>query len=238
MEIKNIDLRTMRNAEQFQFHTEFLNTTERFGLIQSKLTSGFWNEYKSLYNLVDEALKKIFKSDFTHLMNEVDKKRDKLFAGIYLIIKGHLNTWDQGNLESARKLKIIFDTYGNLSKKPRDEQSSSIYNLIQDLRTPENHGHVASLNLVTWVNTLDGRNKEYIRLKDERYSEESRRTDVNLFEARIAADEKYYEAVKLVNAFALTDNDEANVPVYKEYISLMNAIVDNYKIKLIEKKIQ
>jgi uncharacterized protein YegL len=73
--------------------------------------------------------------------------------------------------ESAHKVKIVLDTYGNVARKTLNEETSAIYNLVQDLRSDKYGNETRDASLMTWVDELEKRNKAFEALVKERFDE-------------------------------------------------------------------
>jgi len=132
MKIKGLSQSKMRNDEYFQYHTEFIELVNRAGADNLKIEPQF-ETYMPLYAQVDEALMKIMKSAYTAKIQEADKRRDKVFRGLVDKCRAAEKHFRPEAQQAAEKLKILFNTYGNLAKRPLNEQTSGVYNLVQEL---------------------------------------------------------------------------------------------------------
>jgi hypothetical protein len=113
MKISSIHLNNMRNDAHFQFHTEFKDLVVQQNPLTLKVKPQF-DGYLPLYNRVDDALKKIVKSEFTAKIHEADKARDEIYLGIVETNTAALRHFNPNVRQAAERLKILFDTYGNV----------------------------------------------------------------------------------------------------------------------------
>jgi len=73
---------------------------------------------------------KINKSSITEQLQEADKARDNIWKGLVETNTTALRHFNKEVQEArAKRLKIVFDTYGNIAIKSLNEQISAIYNI-------------------------------------------------------------------------------------------------------------
>jgi len=152
MKIDHIHLGHLRNDAHFQFHTEFRDLVTKQGAETLKIKPQF-DAYIAIYGREDEALKKITKSALTEKIHEADIARDEIFLGMIDVNKGMCRHFTPEVQEAAKRLKILFDTYGNVANKPLNEETSAIYNLLQELEG-KYATDVTAAGLTTWAAEL------------------------------------------------------------------------------------
>jgi len=224
MKTKSIYLHDLRNDAHFQFHTEFKDLVTKFGAAALKVQSHF-EAYLPAYHAEDEALKKVMKSAITAEIQAADKQRDLLFRGMADANKAALNHFNPQVVEAAKRLKILFDTYGNLAQKPLNEETSAIYNLLQDLNG-KYAADAAATMLTDWAAELGDANDAFGKLMKDRYDETAMRTDLVLKECRFKADDAYRTITDRVNALVVVEGEAA----YSDFIRRLNAVIDKYAV--------
>ena len=117
MKINKIYAYNLRNDAHFQFYTEFRNLVQKEGAENLKIATQF-EAWLPLYDKEDTALKKIQKSAITAQIQEADRVRDEIWGDLVETNTAALRHFDPDVRESAKQLKIVFDTYGNIAKKP------------------------------------------------------------------------------------------------------------------------
>lgn len=227
MKISKIDLNNLRNDAHFQFHTEFRDLAEKHGAETLKAKPQF-DAYLPLYGKTDEALKKIVKSEFTAKIHEADRARDEVFAGMAEINSGMCKHFVKNTAEAAQRLKIIFDTYGNIAKKTLNEETSAIYNFLQELRSDKYAGDTADAGLTAWADELENRNTALELLMRKRFDETAHRSDVVLKEARAELDKAYHSITERIDALAIVEGSAD----YETFIKTLNAVIAKYAVKL------
>jgi hypothetical protein len=138
-----------------------------------------------------------------------------------------LRHFDPEVRESAKQLKIVFDTYGNIARKPLNDQTSATYNILQDFEG-KYASDVAKVGLGPWLAELKARNIAFSDLMRERFDESSLRVDIVLKKARVQLDEAYYAITDLVNALVLVEGAAG----YEAFIKKLNPIISKYAAAL------
>ena len=225
MKITKIDLRTLRNDEHFQFHTEFRDLVMTTGLDALNIQTQF-DVYRSLFEQEDEALKKIMKSAITEDIQEADRVRDNTFAGIVAANKAALLHFRSEVVTAARRLQIVFNTYGNVARKPLNEQTSAVYNLLQELQDSyQNDVNTIGVFMADWVQELKQNNEAFAILVKDRYDESAQRTDLILKEVRTQVDAAYRTITERIDAYMILEDSTP----YEKIIRRWNTVVEKYK---------
>ena len=212
----------MRNDEHFQYNTDFVRLVNQFGSLPL-LIEPLFLAHIPLFEDEDTALKKIFKSSITPEIKIADKEVNSTFRGMVDAYKSMLNHFIEAKSNAAKRIKPVFDTYGNLTVKPLNEQSSGIYNMIQELN--DNYADECEIiGIDTWIIALTECNNTLTNLMHSRYTEIASRTSIVLKEARAKVDVSYRAMVDRINA-----NVTLNGAGYsEEFIRRLNAIIDRY----------
>ena len=158
-----------------------------------------YEPFVALYNDEDTAFKKINKSAYTAEIQDADKYRDEIWRGMADANKSAMNHYSSEVRQAAARLKIVFDTYGNVARKPLDEETSAIYNIIQDLRG-KYAADASTAGLAGWIDELENANKNFSRLMLDRYDETATKTDLVLRQVRLKIDEAYRVITERINA--------------------------------------
>jgi len=217
MEIASLYLHSQRNAAHYQFQTDFNGLITKY----SPQVLGIFEDYVAYQPLLQDegvALVAITKSATTEEIDEADKNRDFTFRGTADKVTNSLNHFDLQVCEAARRIKVIFDAYGNLVPKPDDEESGLISSLIADLRTKASM-EIVIVALVDWIAELERLNNIFIALEATRNSEEAKKSVLRMKKVRVVVDAAYNKIVKRINALIIV-NGEAP---YAEFVKELNA---------------
>jgi hypothetical protein len=219
----------LTNDEHYKYITEAVYLIEKFSAKALNVEKLF-NNLKSLFKKEDDALKKVMKSHLTEEILAMDKRRGRLFKGMLACIKMALLHFDDNVVAAAKRLKILFDTYGNVTKKPMNQETSAIINLLQEL-----YGKYAKdadlVGLTKWMKELEAENNAFDQLMRDRYEETALRTDLVLRECRQDVDDTYREIVYRINAYITIEGDEE----YSEFVHRLNIIIAKYNAALAQR---
>ena len=222
MKIERMHLNNLRNDEHFQFNTEFRDAINRFGANNLNIESQY-DVFLTLYDQEDIALKKIMKSAITVEIQTADKRRDQTYRGMADVLKAALNHFNFSVREAAKRLKIVFDTYGNLAKKPLNEQTSGIYNILQDLNG-KYYSDASEVGIIEWMNELQAANEEFDNLMKSRYEESAMKTDLVLKQVRLQIDSAFRDIAERIAALVIIEGADN----YVEFIKYINVVIVKY----------
>jgi hypothetical protein len=222
MKIDGFSISQTNNDEHFQFHTECKDLVNEFDPAVLKIKPQF-DAYLKNYAKVDEALRKIFKSYITEEIQVADSKRDLTFRGMADTNKAALNYFKPDVVEAAKRIKIVLDTYGNVGRKPLNEETSAIYNLLQELNGKYSKD-VKTVGLQEWVSELEKNNSDFDRLVKSRYEETADRTDLVLRDVRKQLDIDYHTIIERINALMIVEGGD----VLENFTRRLNVVIGKY----------
>jgi len=93
-------------------------------------------------------------------IQEADRVRDELRRGMVNVVKSALRHFDAAVRRAAERVKIVLDTYGNVTVKPLDEETSAITNILQDLGG-EYRADALLVGLDRWMAELSHANERF-----------------------------------------------------------------------------
>ena len=242
MKVAKIDSR-MRNAEHIQFITEIRDAINKFNPNSLNL-GGLFNEFMELYIKEDTAYRTVNKSALTEELQKADEVRDDILRGMTLLVHSCLYHFDENVKQAAKRLQILFDTYGNVRMKPLNEETADITNIIQDLNGTKYIGDVQLTNLTSWIPKLQNANNNFEQIMKNRFAEAAEKPDIILREVRTEIDAVYRKMVERVEVFGFLENEEGadadtdadtdtgtgtggNINNFIKYI---NAIIEKYNL--------
>ena len=231
MKIKRVDFNQLRNNEHFQCQKEFKTLIENFSPATLKIELLFGDTYIPLYNAEDEALIKILKNTFSEQRSDADRERDQIFRGVVDTVNAGLNHFDSEVKEAARKLKIVFDRFGNVAQLPLNEETSAIYNLVQEVME-NNSANTEKLGLVPWMDKLKTDNQAYEALVTGGYEEEAAKTELKAKTTRTEVDKVVRRIIERIEALIVIEGEET----YTEFVRRLNLIFDRYANTLAQRQ--
>jgi hypothetical protein len=230
MKIEKLDLHNLRNDTHFQYYTDFRKLTERHQVVKLKIQS-LYDSFIALYNDEDTAFKKISKSVYTSEIKNADRYRNKIWRGMINAVKSAMQHYGNDVQRAAIRLKIVFDAYGYIIKKPFNDKTGAIYNLLQELRG-EYAADAAKAGLTGWIDELEIANETFERLMMNRYDETTAKTDLVMRQVRVKIDGAYRIIIERINAAIVMEGEEQ----YREFVATLNTIIKKYADILAQRK--
>jgi hypothetical protein len=212
----------LRNDEHFMYHTEARDLLAKTAALKAKIQTQF-DAYDALLNKEDEGLKKIIKSALTAKIHDEDKIRDEIYAGMTELTAAMLKHPVENKREAAKRLKIVFDTYGHIAKKTINEQTSAAINILQELKGAYAQD-AQTIGLNDYIPLFETHNNALEALVKERYDETAAKTDVVIREARLKVDAAYEDIAARINAIELLEGGE----LCENFIKTLNAVIAKY----------
>jgi hypothetical protein len=222
MKTNRIDLPHLRNEEHFQFHTEFKASVAKYGAKVLNIEEAY-TSHETLYGQEMDALQVIRKSATTEQLADADAERDDIFRGMSDALKSNHNHFNADKRTAAARVKVVFGQYGNVARKPYDEETASITKLIAEVKGSLVND-IATLGLSDWMAELDSRNKAFDTLMKSRYSEEAIKTDLQMKSVRVEIDAVYRSIIERLDALMLING----AATYEPFVRELNARVDRY----------
>jgi len=225
-EIKSIDLMHLRNDAHFQFHSDTAELITEANPDSMKIKPLF-DVYLPAIAQEDEALKKIVKSEFTEEIQVADKARDRTYSSVTAIIRTTLKHHNPDVVKAAKRLKIVTDTYGNINQKSLEEQTSAVYNILQEFQG-KYADDIELIRITEMVDELERANNALHELMQKRLDETAHKNPVTMKDAREVTDAAYLAIRKRINAAVEIEGPDN----YAEFITILNATIDRYKLLL------
>lgn len=222
MELKTLKLKNLRNEEHYKFNLDFENLVTQF-TPETLGIQTLYPAYQTASIAEKAALNVVQGSALTDELFDVDSSRDSLFSGLSGTIKSAINHFDHEKKAAANRLKLLLDTYGNLTIKPYDQETAAIIKLVDELEGSY-AADVAKLEITGWINELKSQNQIFDNLKNTRYAEHAAKPQQSLKQARLATDKAYRAIVKRLNALIEVNGEEA----YADFVMEVNQRIENY----------
>ena len=199
LKILTIALYKLRNGEYFQFMTAFKSLLDI--LTPAVLHSeDEFTEFNAALVKLDDELRVDKGSVLTEELHAIDSDRDSLWRAIDMRIDATLLCTVEKEVEAAKRVRRVFDLYGDIRKISFNEETAGLTNLLGDLEKAENVGFVTTCGLTKWANALADLNEAFIAKQNERDTELANKNSGNAKAVRIEIDPLYELMVERVNA--------------------------------------
>jgi hypothetical protein len=181
--------------------------------------------FVALYAQADEMLEILRKSSYTTEIVHLNGVRGRTYRGLYEAVKSALHHYAEAQSVAAQKLKPLFDHYGNVPKKPYNEETAIIYNLLQELRG-QYAPQIETLSLQGWLDELERNNGTFETAILARNAETADKTiGVSMSEVRRKTDSCYLDIVERIEALALIQGDTD----FAAFVKIFNANIERYQ---------
>lgn len=230
MNIEKLNFHALRNEQHYQLHTEFKELVEQETPKKLKIEKEF-AEYLPIYKKEDDTLKVIRKSAITESVTDADTQRDISFRGLADAVKVATQHFKPEIADAAKRVKIIFDTYGNVTRKPYDEESAAITNILQELQGKYAED-MTLMNLTEWVAKLEQDNNHFLSLVKDRYDDLNLDIISHMPQVRKEIDEKLRTITTRIDALIIVEGEE----VFKPFVESYNQRIKHYKNVLLQRE--
>jgi hypothetical protein len=228
--ILSIHFPALHNGQHYKLHADTVEMLSKHDPKQLKVHDLF-EPYALCVQKEDEAFKKVMKSDLTKSLNELDCKRDDVYTGFTGFIRQTLRHFDPKVAASGERLQILVKTYGDPRRRPYDEETSYILNLLQDLKGKYS-ADVAMIGAKDWVAELENANRDFDKLLKERRGEYNERNTLAMRECRLDTDAAYYPIAERINALVVVNG----LAGYEAFIRELNGLITEYNNILAQRK--
>ncbi|MFA9392859.1 MAG: DUF6261 family protein [Prolixibacteraceae bacterium] len=226
MEINKAKTVRLRNEEHFQFHKEAKELIEQFTPAALHVEA-LYPQYQQRFADETDALDTMRKNSISDALAEKDQHRDKKHRGLKSFIASTLTFDDEAFVQAAIRLMALLKFYGNVAKKPYNEETGAIHSLVNDLRE-KYADDVTTIGATNLVNSLDDANKSFESLMRLRYTSEAAKSELRMKETRIATDASYFAIVERINAGIIFNGEEG----YTEFVKEMNERIERMHLVL------
>lgn len=229
MRIQNVRLIQLRNEEHFQFHKGVVELIEVITPGALQLESRM-PAYLAEFANESEALNVIRKNSASDELRLLDRGRDRKHRGLNTYINAMLYDDDEQIVTAARRLLDLFKFYGNIARKPYDEETGALHSLIGDLRN-KYAAEVSMINATSRVDALENLNVSFEAMMKERYTSEAGKSELRMKDVRTAIDEVYNELVDFINASIIVNGEAA----YAGFVKELNERIERVNLVLAQR---
>ncbi|MDR0534192.1 MAG: DUF6261 family protein [Verrucomicrobiales bacterium] len=165
-------LQDLRNQEHYQYGLEFRQLALSVWPGDNPPLGTYWHSFTAALAEEEAALERIHKSELTDPLTDLHRKREHLYRGFDHTVNAALNGIEPAKIPHAQHLRAILDNYRNPNALPYQQQSGTLNNLIQDLKTRA-AAACDSLGLNPQLHALEQANLEFDRLFNQRADEQA-----------------------------------------------------------------
>lgn len=183
--MKTLALSRLQNAEHLAFLHDVMNLLAEASIpeleaLRTKMLPEVARE--------DAAQKEILKSEHTAKIETLDYERDELFRGFILRLESEQHAKDEARKTAANRLRIVTDTYGNLTKLNLQKETEVMENLLQDLRSSKYLPSITAIACEDWLQWIKEANDSVRDLYTKRRDDFAARPDYDMKDIRKTVD--------------------------------------------------
>ena len=231
MKLKSIHLTVLRNEEHFQFVSDTLDLLNSANAEVKSAVGDALQLFADLRQREDRALEQIRKSALTTPIADTDTRRDSLYRGLALRIEACLHSPDENERNMATRVQLILDHYGNFTDKPYNEETATLYNLLQDLYDRCGN-ELVQLNAKIFTEALRDANEEFKTLMAQRFDAGAVQQYEKMKTLRKEADAVYRKIMAAVNASIVLHGANG----YADFVNKLNERTAYYNNTLAARK--
>jgi len=165
------------------------------------------------------------KSYITDDMVKVNARREEVYASLVYHHESALRHYDESLREAARGISRILKSIAYIHNASNVNREAYISNITFKLRQPKYVQFVEKLQLMGWLDALDGLNQLYQTTWMNRVDERSTRGNGNVLKARKVTDMAYQNIVKRIHALIILNETEE----YNHFVRLLNVHIKHAK---------
>ena len=169
--IKKIGLDKLDNTLHAQFHNEACDMVREVNAETSGVPTELTDEWHALANEELDLAVEARATVYTEEMRKKDTERTRTATFIFGIVRTMRLSPDAAQAEAARVMHCITREYVRIQKRSAQRRSADLISLIYDLKKPECAVHLERMGLTQAVNALEGLNKAYSQMGQQRTRE-------------------------------------------------------------------
>jgi hypothetical protein len=211
---------SLRSEGHVELNRLMIAQVEQFGATELGILA-LYGPYKALVADEEFVLDIVLKSKLTIKIKELDTERDRLYRGVTESVKADLHHYDPAKRAAAAGLQVVLKHYGDVTRRPLNEQTAAVYDVVRELNTPENLPLVTLLELPAWLAALEKVNTELETAMSDRFIEISKRPEQRVREIRKEVDKQLRAILDKIEAMGRTGSPFFNPAFNKEVNALM-----------------
>lgn len=173
MLVKSINLGKARFMDFYQVMSLVISFLSKEDLVALNLAQEA-GAFKTVFDILEKALKQAQKTGITDDIIAADDERDSIYIGFTGSLRNMTRFPDAEIAQSAAKLLLITDKYGNdVARLPQSEETGVLKNIVAELRSSENAALLQKAMQTMWVDKLELSNNKFDNLYVNRNEKES-----------------------------------------------------------------
>lgn len=189
----------------FGFYTDVVKSIKRYG---TEDLVPYSEPIQTMYSRLEAGYKLGRMNEITAELKALDEQRDRALNGIKKVLEGYESYYKPDKAEAATRLLYSLNKYGNITRLTYSEQSGALTGLLNEWRTGTLKENLEFLQLLEWVEDLNGIQEKFALRYLDRAKDESAKKAVPISKLMPEAAKLYQDFVLMLTAFARMKPDE------------------------------
>ena len=182
-----------------------------------------------LYDRLDAALLKIATEELTVPANIAERTRDEVIIGFRTHVKAFSYSLEEAKREAARKLQIVFNSFGDFQNLSNNKQTAAAYNFLQEMEVHADN--VALIGAQEWVEAISKTNEDFVRLMSQRLDDRTAKATEEVRAVRQEMDIIFRQMMSFLE-ISITLN---STPELTDLINRLNKLMTLYRNTLAQR---
>lgn len=200
------------NAAHFNFCTRVKDVLATAGTTVKTALGALLTDFNGWYDKEFALMEWVRKSVLTEKIAEADVRLDRALVALKAQVHALEYSLTTTIAEAAHRLSIMLNSYGNVYRKPYDEQMGDVLAIIAQMFNPSYAADVTTLGVGPLCAELVGAFTEFQKLFEERGADSLKKPEESFVTVRREIDKVYHKiAVKLDAGAAMGADGFADV---------------------------
>ena len=210
------------NHEHYSFIYKVIELCERYDPKKQKIEKEY-NALVAAFAKENDLLDPIRRSEYTEAIRMSNTLRTSLYKGLEGLVKINLKNPEKSIVESAKRLKALFDSREDIGKKSYNVRTSMILDVLYEINKSYTID-ITNLSAELWVVKLKEENKNFMTLVNKRIEESIIRGSEKMLDIRSEVDSTYNALTARQTALMIIEEADKFYPFVKE----LNKFIENY----------
>lgn len=173
-----------------------------------------------------KALGSTSKQPLSRAVRQADTVRDDSFISFKKHVQAGLQRQNEAYRLACEAIWVCIEKNNDkLYTLSDDDETSAINSLLDDLTTPKNQGHLATINAADWIAELDRDNKAFQEVSSQRAADRTANATVGNQQAFSDLKNSFEPLLNIMNSLQLMNEPEgiaSTVSLVNQYIAEAN----------------
>lgn len=227
----NLDISKLRNAEYYQFTTDFVGIVKREPELNS-LVAGLVTPLETGLSDMEAVFNQSKTNLLTFELGQLDGERDTDLHSIEKLVEVFCNHYTAAIADAAKVVALHLTSYGdNIAAQNYNEETANIHNLVDDFAEGTDLKAAADQipGLPEWLVELKRKNDKFHAKYLEREAVKGDSLPYNMKSKRAEMDAGYKKLIQTIEAYAVLQADNDSL---QQAVQQIETLLSTYKVIL------